>query len=670
MAITEPRHRPGLLAIILLLALAPALATEPTSATELDDTKVDDAALAAAGSEEDGLGTSEKLPTVEDRITVSGGRTLATASPASAAATSIAITEPEAAPATLTEIVSATPAVSQNGQGGLFQVFSIRGVSRERVQTRIAGVRLTSERRAGISASFLDPQLLSAVDVLRGPASSLHGSGALGGVVQLLPARFEGSTVTAGYDSQGDERYAAVGWGEGDAEGRGWSLGLAHRSAGDDESGDGTLRNSAFSQVSAVLRRGWGTGTTRHEIVVIPTYGDDIGKANTDFPRRDTTYPRERHLLARYSLDTEAGTSFQAYLHPQDLEALTVTAGDGRAEVSNKSFDLGAEWQRRWHGGPLDGHWGVEYFGRRGVDATEVDRPEDPTAEVVRAKTLDGGALDEVGVFVAAGHDFGEARLEAGTRFTWQRQDNRGSDSVDDTAWSGFVGLTLPLGSGVELVANVGTGLRFAGLSERYFSGTTGRGEITANPDLDPERSLNVDLGLRRSGRHTFAAVYAFHTRVEDYIERVEVAPDQLGFVNLLSGTIEGVEAEIHWVAGPRFELYGSGHFMRGRAAGGEALADIPPHRLIFGGERRLGRWRLEGRWQYRFAKDDPGSGEQAIDAADVLDAALGYELRTGLELTLRGTNLLDEEYQASADRKDIGARGRSIGLALAWHAR
>lgn len=648
------RRRIGLL--LLGLWISPALSGIALAAAELP-------------SPSGGNAAQDEHPIVEDEISVTGGHPLRSTAPRSAAATSVEVSRPEVAPATLTELVATSPAVSQNGQSGLFQVFSIRGVSRERVQTRIAGVRLTSERRAGVSASFLDPQLLEAVDVLRGPASSLYGSGALGGVVQLLPARFEGTRVTAGYDSQGDERYAAVGWGTGDAESGGWSLGLAHRSADDDESGDGTLRNSAFSQVSAVVRRDWRRGGTRHEVLVVPTFGDDIGKANTDFPRRDTTYPRERHLLARYRLDTAAGTSFQVYLHPQDLESRTVTQGEGRAEVSNRSFDLGAEWQRPWRRGATDGRWGIEYFGRRGVDASEVDRPLDPAVPVTRAKTLDGAALDEVGLFAAGGRNLGKARLEAGSRFTWQRQDNQGSESLDDTAWSGFVGMTLPLASGLELVANAGTGLRFASLSERYFSGTTGRGEVTANPDLAPERSLNVDLGLRRSGHHAFAAVYLFHTRVEDYIERVEVAPDQLGFVNLLSGTIEGVEAEVLWVPAKRWKIHGGGHWMRGRAAGGEPLADIPPHRIEVGAERQQGRWRLETRWQHRFAKDDPGSGERAIDAAEVVSAGIGLRLRPDLEVTLRGSNLLDEEYQASADRKDVGARGRSIGLALAWRA-
>ena len=55
-------------------------------------------------------------------------------------------------PSALTDLVTAVPGVSENGQAGLFQVFSIRGVSRQRVRSLVSGMRITSERRAGASA--------------------------------------------------------------------------------------------------------------------------------------------------------------------------------------------------------------------------------------------------------------------------------------------------------------------------------------------------------------------------------------------------------------------------------------------------------------------------------------------------------------------------------------
>ena len=92
------------------------------------------------------------------------------------------------------------------------------------------------------------------------------------------------------------------------------------------------------------------------------------------------------------------------------------------------------------------------------------------------------------------------------------------------------------------MASNLGSGLRFPSLSERYFSGTTGRGEVIGNPDLDPERSLNFDVGLRWYGEKLFVSGFVSRNEISDYIERIEIEPELLTFVNLVSGTITGFE--------------------------------------------------------------------------------------------------------------------------------
>ena len=58
----------------------------------------------------------------------------------------------------LTDVVATVPGVSQNGQGGQFQNVSIRGVSRHRVTHQVSSARVSSDRRAGPSTSFIDPR--------------------------------------------------------------------------------------------------------------------------------------------------------------------------------------------------------------------------------------------------------------------------------------------------------------------------------------------------------------------------------------------------------------------------------------------------------------------------------------------------------------------------------
>ena len=602
---------------------------------------------------------------VFEEIAVSANRGEENFSPVSVAADVLRPEQAAAPPGRLTELVADLPGVAENGQGGIFQTYSIRGVSRLRVLTLVSGMRIVGERRAGVSASFIDPLLMGSVDVLRGPSSTYYGSGALGGVVQLFPRDFDGPAVEGGFASQGGESWLLGAWGD-----ERWSVGLARGVAANAETADGDRLYSGFRQLSAAASRRWRTGDRRYALQAIASRGDDIAKANTDFPRRVTSYPAEDHLLLRFAVRDEDGWSFDAWAHPNSLETEVLTPGVERSLLLNEAFDLGFDYQR-WRplGAAARLRWGLDYYGRRGVEARErgFDLGGGAPTPTLSQRTLDDAEEDELGLYGAVERNLGRAVLLAGGRLSWQRQGNAGAADRDDLAGTAFAGLVLPLASGFELALNAGTGLRFPSLSERFFSGVTGRGLVTGNPDLDPERSLNLDLGLRWYGERLYLAGYLFRNEIDDYIERLETAPEELTFRNLTAGTIEGLEAQGALELDGRTTLQFGGHLLGGEDAAGGRLADIPADRLYLALRQRRGRWGWQARWEERAAKRDPGSGEKPIPGASLLSAGLRFELGDGFELRLNGRNLLDEAYFNAADDKVPPAPGRSLGLGFAW---
>lgn len=634
--------------------------------------------LTAASGEEVTLTPKQEI---FEEINVSASRSPAgdAASP-TLAATIVPLAERPVAPATLTEAVRAVPGVAENGQGGIFQVFSVRGVSRQRVMTLVSGMQVSGERRAGVSTSFLDPLLMGDVEVVRGPASTWYGSGALGGVVEIFPRRFVAFHAEAGYSTVGDERFAGVGWGDGD-----WSMAVAHRSAGDAETPDGERLFSRFERTSATLQRTWGGdgdggignggtggGGRTWEVLLLPSVTTNIGKPNSEFPEATTLYPREEHLLLKVSTLSADGSRIYLWAHPQTLVTES-REGGGLNRVENESLDLGLDAQRQVELTPaLSSRLGAEYYGRHGVDAFEEDF--DAAGNLTGTqRSLNGASLDEAAGYGSLLWRLPGATLSAGGRFTWQEQGNAGFEDVDDTAWSGFVGGSMPLASGFQLTGNVGTGLRFPSLSERFFTGTTGRGEVVANPDLDAERSLSADLGLAWFGTSVYVSGHLFRNEIDDYIERIRLPSGARTFVNLTSGTLEGVELETSWQVAPGWSLSFGGHAIDGEADDGQPLADVPPDRVdatlavtpaagLAGG--RLG-FRL--RAEARDGVDDPGNGELPIGGAFLVDASATWLLRDGLELILRGTNLADDTYLPTADDLAVPAPGRGVGLSLAW---
>jgi iron complex outermembrane receptor protein len=580
--------------------------------------------------------------------------------PLSISASSVERTDLAAPSGTVVDMAITTPSVAEAGQGGLFQAYSVRGLAGQRVFTSVSGMRIVTERRAGSTASFVDPTLLQSVQVVRGPASTWYGSGALGGVVQALPRKLDGAQAEVGYETQGNETNLFAGWGGG-----GWTAAVAGREADDGEDGNGDFLFDGYTQWSGLLSKEWKleSGTVL-EVTAIPSLARDIDKPNTLYPTRITQYPEENHLLTRFDSRLAGGWRLGAFMHPNDLETENLTAAT-RSLVTNEAFDWGLDAQRDFElGGAWTATGGFDYFGRDKITATE-DIEDLATGTVVHTSTLDGRE-GQASAFGWVRSPIGRMTFEAGARAIYIEQENEGASS-DDLAGTGFVGVTVPLGAGFELASNVGTGIRFPSLSERFFTGSTGAGSVVANDDLEPERSLSFDLGVRYYGPRLFVELFGFYNDIDDYIEQVEIAPGVDSFINLTKGTIDGFNLSGWYALRQEFKLLWSATGTNGETDAGAPLADIPANRVALGGSYDRKSWGAALRYEYRFDKTDPGPGEVDTDSADLVSASVSFSLPKGLMLRLYATNLLNEVYLPSADELAVPGPGRSVGLSIAW---
>ena len=121
-------------------------------------------------------------PILEESVTVSGSAPGIEATPASGT-TMLSHRELELRqPATLVQALENVAGVSMVSEGQS-AVPAVRGMARGRTLILVDGARVTSERRVGPSATFLDPFVLEDVEVARGPGSVAYGSDAFGGVI-------------------------------------------------------------------------------------------------------------------------------------------------------------------------------------------------------------------------------------------------------------------------------------------------------------------------------------------------------------------------------------------------------------------------------------------------------------------------------------------------------
>ncbi len=259
--------------------------------------------------------------------------------------------------------------------------------------------------------------------------------------------------------------------------------------------------------------------------------------------------------------------------------------------------------------------------------------------------------------------------LAGGARADYITTTNRGGYFGDrgtsHGAASGFVALTAGSYRGVSLTAQVARGFRDPVLSDRYFRGPSGRGFVTGNPDLDPESSLQFDAGARFTSRRVRAALYGYHYRIDDLIERFQTTPDDFFFRNRGRARLRGVELESQIELPWRLSVEVAAQVARGRTPGaGTFLDGISTETGSVQVRRSIGARAYAQARAAWFADDDrPGPTERVVPGYTLIDLSGGITLRQHLELRGLVRNLTDGAYFASQDVRAVSAPGRTASL-------
>jgi hemoglobin/transferrin/lactoferrin receptor protein len=244
----------------------------------------------------------------------------------------------------------------------------------------------------------------------------------------------------------------------------------------------------------------------------------------------------------------------------------------------------------------------------------------------------------------------------------------------DDQALSGNLGVVRRLRPGLNLYANAGRAFRAPTLLERFFFGPhdAAKDDI-GNPDLDPETSLNLDLGVKARTRTWRGQLGVFHNTVRDYIAKVDV-DTALAWRNLDDVRLYGAEAAGEVWPADDWTLFASLSWVRGEITdGGGDLPAIPPLRAR-GGVRwerptgALGRLWSEAVVHWADGQSRPGPGERATPSWRRLDLRGGWVLDARWSLTLVVENVTDEAYSDHLSRtwQDLGLTsqpGRNVRI-------
>lgn len=567
----------------------------------------------------------------------------------------------------------------------------VRGLTGNQVLLMVDGIRLSNSTFRYGPNQYLNtvaPHSIERVEVVRGAGSTLYGSDAIGGVVNVLSRgpRLVGGPTSAslrgllrGMTDEMD-RTARV---EAEAGGGRWAvyagadarwfgdlvaggeLGTEAPSGYDERSADAkallrvassTVLTVAYQQVHQSDVPRWDQVAQRGYL----RYGFDPQDRQLAYARSQTflSHPWLRRIEATLSLQR----SVEGRYRQRQGETLEVRERD-EVETLGVVVEARSEPRAGWRATS-----GVELYHDRVASSAAASDLATGAGETRRGLYPDGATATSLAAFTLHSFDVGRLGLTLGGRF------NSFAIAADDpvvgridvrpSALVGNASVLFRLTPDQHLVASVSSGFRAPNVSDVGSLGPFDFGVEVPAPDLRPERSLTFELGHKARMGRVASTVAVFSTRLEDVIERVEStylgSPTLDGDrvyrkENVGEARLRGVEAEVEVALPLRAALFAAVVYAHGQNLDlDEPMRRIPPlHGRV--ALRLAPRHGASGEieWLWAAEQDRLASGDRADHRIDpegtpgwnVLNLRAAWDVGP-LRLRLGVENLFDEAYR------------------------
>ncbi|MFT6906414.1 MAG: hemoglobin/transferrin/lactoferrin receptor protein [Oleiphilaceae bacterium] len=449
------------------------------------------------------------------------------------------------------------------------QSVNIRGLGGSKVLQSVDGVRQVFE--SGHRPSyFLDPALLKSVEVIKGPASTLWGSGALGGVVSqntvdsadLLKANQNiGGFIKTGFNDNNDQvSYVTALAGRTDAVD--WLLSAYFRDGNDPDQGNGKhLENSAKQDHGVLAKSAWQLDEnqaikvsyrTSNEEGEIPSNGTvNVNGSSVFLINRETNTD---NASIAYDLNTDSkliNGNINAYWNHIEMQESRISDGRGDStelDIYGLSLKNTSEFNQFSLFYGLDGYYEDFETSRGGTN-----RPTPPEA-----------STDAWGAYVNANFEiYDNFRIELGARYDqFKTEAKKLNSKQDDDAVSPSIAFVWQANDAIEFILRHDQAFRAPSSEELYTTGThfcMGPGfcnTFVSNPDLKSESAANTELMARIQfepnsyGGQLYVESSYFENKIDNFIEQIVsdptffpiMDPGNTTWINVKDAVIKGFE--------------------------------------------------------------------------------------------------------------------------------
>lgn len=556
----------------------------------------------------------------------------------------------ERGPSDLASVLTERVGVQLDGGVPAGAGVQLRGFGSRRVLVLLDGQPLVGRVNGNLDLSRLPVSGIERIEIVKGPQSTLYGTDAIGGVINVITKQAAANGRTAALSTTaGSHGRTEI---TGDAAWRNGALstavnagyngielvpGVSSDVATYSRRAHGGLRGGI--QVDSALRVEWGGLTVverqRYRTGQLFHFGDNVQASGRLGAERGGALNRVKatmsastfdHLSRAATRDTPASDSGS-----RDRQRLLQGELLWNAVRGPRIWDAGVAVRREW------------------IDA---DRLSEQAVAIVGVEP-----------FTQATFSIGDVIVTPGARLSWSDR------------WGSFLAprvstLWRPL-DGLSIRGSFGRGYRAPDFKELYLSFVNEAAgyAVYGNPDLRPERSTSVSLGSEFAGSRAFVRAAAFSASYRDFIETR--APDPNGvytYGNINRGWTRGVELEAGFLAGDwRFDAAGERLWTRDDSTGASLLGRTPvtirtsatgPLYASFRGAVRFA-------WLARtpINRDERTAAIEYRNAFPQLDVRLSRALFDRFELGGEVNNLLDRELGDAWP----GFTGRRFAIRMRW---
>lgn len=538
---------------------------------------------------------------------------------------------------TLLRSLAGVEVVQSGGLGKVSSTF-MRGTKSDQVLVLLDGVRINSATSGTTALEHIMLDSIERIEIVRGNVSSLYGSEAIGGVIQLFTRRGHGTpafNVSAGFGSHGTERLAAGFSGSTDATS--FSVNV------------GKVRTDGVSAIDTSLAP-----------AVNP---DKDGYDNTTFNAQLKYAFNTDHQLSAALFNARGDSQYDNYYGSATDRNNTL------AEI--EKFSLASEDR-------LNAVWRSKLNLARGSDdsrdmlnGAENSRFKTTNDQLVWQNEID--FADTQRVNLAAEHL--EQSVASDTQFTRTRrsvnsllggyvgeygaqqvQFNLRQDRYSDfgTTNTGLLGYGRSFADEWRVTASISNAFKAPTFNDLFYPGY-------ANPGLHPERSQNHEIGLHyAAGRQRMDAVY-FDDRIRDLIT---APPPSYVPQNVAGARIDGLELSYVGEFGDT-RLKANATWQNPRdTSSGQALQKRAKKFGSLAVSHKFGAWSTGADMKFSAARPDFDYSFAPVSLHGYLltDLTAGYAIDQNLDLSLRADNLFDRDYSEAYGYNTLG-RTLFVGL-------